>query len=109
MSAPAVTYQIDSLGRIISVGPGWDHFALANHGDHLVRGAVIGRTLWDFISDPVTRAFYRTMVERLLAGTPEIAFAFRCDAPEERRLLEMRMVPLPDDPRMSTLASVSAT
>lgn len=97
MSAAAVTYQIDSQGRIISVGPGWDRFAHANNGDHLAGGSVIGRTLWDLISDPTTRALYQAMVERLLAGVPEIAFTFRCDAPAERRLLEMRMVPLPDE------------
>lgn len=97
METPVVTYQIDRHGRIVSVGPGWDRFAHSNHGAHLTGNAVIGRTLWDFIGDPTTRTLYQTMVGRLLSGLPAITFAFRCDAPDERRLLEMRMRALPDD------------
>lgn len=97
MHAPVVTYQIDRQGRILSVGPGWERFAHANHGAHLAGEAVIGRVLWDFISDPTTRGLDRALVARLTAGVPEIGFTFRCDAPEERRLLEMRMRPLPGD------------
>lgn len=97
MDVPAVSYQIDSQGRIVSVGPGWDRFAHANNGAHLAGGAVLGRNLWDYISDPTTRALYRAMADRLGDGVPEISFTFRCDAPDERRLLEMRMRSLPDD------------
>ena len=97
MNVPAVTYQIDGQGRILSVGPEWERFAHANHGAHLTGSTVRGRVLWDFISDPTTRALYRALVERLIAGVPEIRFTFRCDAPGERRLLEMQMRPLAED------------
>lgn len=97
MDALEVTYQIDSRGRIVSVGPGWDRFARVNNGAHLAGGAVLGRELWDFISDATTRALYRAMADRLGSDLPEISFTFRCDSPAERRLLKMRMRALPDD------------
>lgn len=97
MHPDVTTYQIDSSDRILSTGPGWDRFAHANDGDHLTGTAVLGLTLWDFISDATTRALYQAMADRLRDGVPEITFTFRCDSPGERRLLQMQMCTLEDD------------
>ena len=83
-----VRYAIDAEDNICFVDEGWYKFADANGGDDLKPPAVLGRSLWDCISDQTTRDLYQRIVERVRKG--KLArFTLRCDSPECRRLLEM--------------------
>lgn len=87
-----VAYRIDTSDRIIWVNDEWDRFARRNDGDAFVAAEVLGRPLWDFVCDATTRHIYRELLDRVRAGD-SVRFPFRCDAPAERRLLDMRIVP----------------
>ncbi|MEZ5318957.1 MAG: hypothetical protein R2752_16270 [Vicinamibacterales bacterium] len=91
-SPPAVCYAIDAADRLSTVDDGWAAFAKANDGAHLLPPGIIGRSLWDAISDHTTRDLYREMVDRVRRGLGPIALTFSCDAPGERRRLHLRMV-----------------
>lgn len=69
---------------------GWDTFALANNGAGATAESVIGRPLWDFISDLTTTEIYRQVLTRIRTGRG-MTYSFRCDSPACRRLLEMRI------------------
>lgn len=95
MNAPArdrLTYRIDHRDVIAAVDDAWTPFARANEAPHLAD--VLGRPLWDFVSDDTTRQVYRDLAARVRAGH-EVTFAYRCDAPALRRFMRMTMRPAP--------------
>jgi hypothetical protein len=92
---PEVTYTIDDKDNIIAVNSAWSAFATENDGMQLLPPAILGRTLWDFITDATTIQIYRHLFARVRAGIGPIKFAFRCDAPTKRRLLEMHIAKHP--------------
>jgi hypothetical protein len=89
-----IVYRIDAGGRLAYVSGAWNAFAAANGAPHLVSALVLGRPLRDFISDPETRYIVEALVRRATATGEIIQVSVRCDAPHERRRLEMRVVPL---------------
>ena len=89
---PAVAYRIDADDRIIDVNEAWISFAERNGGDGLRPELVIGHVLWDFLTDSTTVHLYHGICKQLRSGGPTVQFRFRCDAPDVRRLLAMKMV-----------------
>ena len=88
-------YAIDRHDRLVTVNDAWDQFALANEAPELVRDRVVGRWLWDFIGDTMTRHVYAALLVRARDGaTPQ--FHVRCDSPTLRRELELRLTAEPD-------------
>jgi len=90
-----VRYAIDADDKICFVDDAWGLFAEANDGAELTRAAMLGRSLWDCISDHTTRTLYRQVIDRVRSG--QLAeFTLRCDGPSCRRLLEMTITPAAD-------------
>jgi len=85
-----VRYRINDQNEIVFVDETWDWFAEANDGAEIVASSVLGRNLWDFISDGATRQLYRQMVARVREGG-QAQFKLRCDGPTCRRHLEMKI------------------
>ena len=85
-----VRYGIDAQDKISFFDEGWSRFAEANDGAELTRPEILGRSLWDSITDPETCQIYQKIVSRVRQG--KLArFTLRCDGPECRRLLEMKI------------------
>lgn len=83
-----IYYVIDAEDHLVSVCPGWLEFAVKNEGDGLEPAHVVGRSLWDFITDDPTRELYEAVLEHVRSGS-NTDLVLRCDAPECRRLIEM--------------------
>lgn len=90
-NATQVRYHLDAEDRLDGFDAGWTAFAHANDGEALLPSKVLGQPLWTFISDSTTILIYRKILQRLRAGGPPVAFRFRCDSPDRRRLLGMRI------------------
>lgn len=86
-----VAYRIDCEDRLAEVGAGWTSFAASNGGESLAPSRVLGRSLWEFLSDATTIHIYQTMIRQLRQGREPIRFRFRCDAAATRRLLAMEI------------------
>jgi hypothetical protein len=82
-------YQLNASDEISSVNEEWVVFARANDGEPLLPPQVLGRPLWDFISDMETQHIYRLLHRRVRTRGEPVQFSFRCDAPDRRRLLEL--------------------
>jgi hypothetical protein len=83
-----IRYAIDAADKICFVDDAWGLFADANDGADLSRSAMVGRSLWDCITDHATRTLYQQVVARVRQG--QLAeFTLRCDGPSCRRLLQM--------------------
>lgn len=83
-----ITYVVDDRDRLVSVCAEWLKFALKNEGEGLAPEQLIGRPLWDFVSDDPTRELYEAVLEHVRSGATT-DLVLRCDAPECRRLIEM--------------------
>lgn len=86
-------YQLNAADEISSVNEEWLFFARANDGEPLLLPQILGRPLWDFISDSETQHIYRLLHQRVRTRGGAVRFAFRCDGPERRRLLELSISP----------------
>lgn len=90
---PEIRYWIDANDELVYVNEAWTRFALQNRGDMLSGGRILGRSLWEFISDPATCNIYRSLVGKVRAGSTA-RFTLRCDSPTRRRLLKMTITNL---------------
>jgi len=97
MRKEVFVYLIDNSDTIVSVSDNWDSFASGNAWDSTLRPQdVVGHKLWHFIEDVQTRHLYAEMFRRVRSGSHCRPIPFRCDSPQERRFLELCLVPLAD-------------
>jgi hypothetical protein len=97
MNEDVFIYRIDNRDIIVSVSRNWESFARANAwGSELSPENVVGHLLWEFIQDIETRHLYKEVFRRVRTGKPTRPIPFRCDAPKERRFLELFLSLLPD-------------
>jgi len=87
---PEIVYKINDLDELTYLSPGWDGFAAANDGPEVAAEKVLGRRLWEFISDETTLSLYREMVDQAHAGR-HLEFRFRCDSPTSCRQMSMNI------------------
>ncbi len=83
-----VRYRINARDEIIHLDEGWRRFAIDNDAAEFFDTDVVGRPLWDFITDETTRRLYSQIIARVRAGSVA-QFTLRCDGPGCRRMLEM--------------------
>jgi hypothetical protein len=62
--------RLNDWDEIVFVNEAWGPFPIANGNARLDTAEVLGRPLWEFISDPTTRQLYRDILklEQCLAG-----------------------------------------
>jgi hypothetical protein len=92
-----IFYIVDRDGYIIDYGrKNWDAFAIENGLPSLAEPLnVLGKSIYDFISDEETRDSYRAFARILIRGLREsVVFLYRCDAPEVKREMRMAITPL---------------
>lgn len=88
-------YTIDSEDRITSVCQNWCEFARDNKAtDQCTSPLILGRTLWDFISDMETRHIYELMVQQVRMSNKQANVTINCDSPDLKRLIEITINPL---------------
>jgi len=90
-----VTYRLDAKDVIVEVGGAWDEFARRNGGPGLEVDRVVGRSLYEHVTGEVTRMFVWTMFDAARKLGIERTQPYRCDTPDLKRFMEMRIVPGP--------------
>jgi hypothetical protein len=89
-------YRVDAQDRITFVDASWLAFAVENELPALTAEAVTGKVLWDFISEPTSRQFYKIFAAKARETGQIIAIPFRCDGPQQRRFMKMFIMPQPE-------------
>lgn len=89
VSGMEISYRIDRDNRLVEVGGDWDTFALENETPAMLRDAVLGRSLLDFVAGTETRHLHEVLLARARSGIPLRRMPFRCDSPDLRRFMEM--------------------
>ncbi len=95
-STSTIKYSINAADEVVSVSGDWDRFAVENDSPpDLYSGSIMHRNFWDFVSGDALGHVYRRMFAKVRSGE-SMDFSFRCDSPERRRFLTLRMNPTGD-------------
>lgn len=82
-------YHVDRTNHIVRVNAAWGKFAQENQATELNPGMIEGASIWRFISDLETRHLFELILAKARQGLGPIRVPFRCDAPSQRRFMEM--------------------
>jgi hypothetical protein len=86
-------YTVDGENRLTAVSSNWDDFLRANEGlPTSASAAVIGRSLFDFISGPETIHLYHLLLQNVRSTGKTATVLFNCDSPALRRRLRLSMI-----------------
>lgn len=83
-------HRIDRDDRISFVNSAWLAFA-AENGWATTASQVLGSPLLAYISDTETRHLYRLLIDRTRDTGHPARILYRCDSPDCRRFMEMRI------------------
>jgi hypothetical protein len=91
----AFVHRIDAEGRICFVNDAWLAFADEN-GWRTSAADLLGTPLNTRIAGAEPRHIYRLLIDRVRHAGHPARFAYRCDSPDLRRFMEMRISALSD-------------
>lgn len=92
-----LSYWIDSVNVIRRVDEDWDRSMDPDSWtDRAASNGIIGKSLFDFISDDVTRMYIAAMVESVRVLPKTLFRPYRCDTPELKRFMMMTVTPEDD-------------
>jgi hypothetical protein len=93
MTVGALSYAIDDQDHLIRVDEGYYRFAEENGWKEA--GTSLGRSLWDYVDGDEMRKLQRLLLRRVRDEVGDIELPFRCDGPEFRREMNIRIVARP--------------
>ena len=88
-------WTINARDVIVSTCPEWDAFARDNSAEEVTTARILGRSIWDFLSDPTTRQIYERIFAAVRMGR-RFSIPFRCDSPTRKRNLLLKVGPAPE-------------
>ncbi len=87
------SYGVDAHDIITFVDDEWLRFAAENDTPGLDRDAVVGRSIWKFIGGAETQFLYQLIFERVRETGKGATVPFRCDSPQFRRRMKLKIDP----------------
>ena len=88
--------RCDDQGRFVHLNQAWLDFARHNWRVDFDPAAVLGVSWRAQITDPTTRQLYDRLAQRARQLARALTVSYRCDSPDRRRFMEMRVRPLSD-------------
>jgi hypothetical protein len=90
MTTEALSYAIDEHDHLIRLDEGYYRFAEENGWREA--GSSLGRSLWDYVSGHELVKLQRLLIRRIRDEVGDVELPFRCDGPEVRREMDIRIV-----------------
>ena len=90
---PRPIYTIDPADRLLSVNPAWCQFVTPVVTDPV---QVLGHPIWDRIPGGVVRQLWELLYNRVRAVGGAVFVPMRADRADERRLVDIQLIPLAD-------------
>ena len=88
-------WTIDGADKIVHVNDAWLAFAAENTAPQLTAALVLDQPIWRFIQGQETSYLYQQIFHQVRTGKAPVTFPFRCDSPDCRRFMEMKLALLP--------------
>lgn len=86
-----ISYWVDERDIICKVDEQWDLTLEDPKAKRVKSSVIIGKSLFDFICDDVTRMYLRTMLQSVRLIPRILHKPYRCDSPTEKRYMEMSL------------------
>ncbi len=86
-----VVYIVNRDNLIIAVNDAWDRFAVENQGEAILKSAVLGHSVLDFVSGKATQSYWQRLLARARQRTTPLQVDYRCDAPLLKRWMCMEL------------------
>jgi hypothetical protein len=93
MSTEALSYAIDEHDHLVKVDEGYYRFAEENGWEEA--GTSLGRSLWDYVAGEDLKKVQRLLLRRVRDEVGDVELPFRCDGPDVRRKMEIRILTRP--------------
>jgi hypothetical protein len=93
MTTQALSYAIDEHDHLIRVDEGYYRFAEENAWPDA--GSSLGRLLWDYVAGRELVKLQRMLIRRVRDEVGDVELPFRCDGPDVRREMDIRIVARP--------------
>jgi hypothetical protein len=93
MTTQALSYAIDEYDHLIRVDEGYYRFAEENGWTEA--GSSLGRSLWDYVAGRELVKLQRLLIRRIRDEVGDVELPFRCDGPDMRREMNIRIVSRP--------------
>jgi hypothetical protein len=84
-----LSYAIDEQDRLVRVDEAYYRFAEENGWEEA--GSSLGRSLWDYVAGEDLRKVQRLLLRRVRDEVGSVELPFRCDGPEVRREMDIRI------------------
>lgn len=86
-----LSYWLDAGDTIVAVSENWNGEVRQNDAPELDASRIIGRNLISFVNGDATRMYVRTVLQSIRLLRKPMLRSYRCDTPERRRFMEMRL------------------
>jgi hypothetical protein len=90
MDGTVMRYWIDGNDCLARVDDAWREFALANDAPELAADSALGKPIASFCTDATTTEIWVKLLARARSGAA-VDVRIRCDAPDYRRLFDLRL------------------
>ena len=87
-----LAYLIDGEDKILDIFGPWKQFSDQNGGT-INSVDVCGKSIWEFISGDITRMWLEVVFQKARLLNQTIEKPYRCDSPNIKRYMKMRVVP----------------
>lgn len=92
-----VEYLLDPHDHIVDVSGSWMDFARDNEGAMLGLSQIMNQPIWQYVIGEETRDIYQQLLKHVRDTGQVLDFAYRCDSPNCRRYMRMRLEAEADD------------
>jgi len=89
-----IIYEVDAENIITRIDASWKVFAESNGAPELNEANVIGKPLLHFVSGNVTKKFWINLLNHVRTSGIAHSFNYRCDAPNTKRHMNIKVAPL---------------
>jgi hypothetical protein len=89
MNTETLSYAIDENDHLVKVDQGYYRFAEENGWAEA--GTSLGRSLWDYVAGEDLKKVQRLLLRRIRDETGDVELPFRCDGPDVRREMDIRI------------------
>jgi hypothetical protein len=93
MTTAALSYAIDENDHLVKVDEGYYRFAEENGWEEA--GTSLGRSLWDYVAGEDLKKVQRLLLRRVRDEVGDVELPFRCDGPDVRREMDIRILARP--------------
>jgi len=89
MSTQSLSYAIDEHDHLVKVDE--DYYRFAEENGWADAGTSLGRSLWDYVAGEDLKKVQRLLLRRIRDEVGDVELPFRCDGPDVRREMDVRI------------------